>query len=192
MEREAISKLYEWKARPNRKPLIVRGARQVGKTWLIQEFARQAYSRYVYVNFEEDEVLNHVFEKDFDIDRILTTVSIRTQCDVDKDTLLIFDEIQAAPRGVTSLKYFCENARDYHVIAAGSLLGISMHRSDSFPVGKVDFVDLSPLSFTEFLMAMGEERLVRLLTSHDWEVMAMMKDRLISLLKTYYYVGGDA
>ncbi len=190
MEREAISKLYEWKARPNRKPLIVRGARQVGKTWLIQEFARQAYSRYVYVNFEEDEVLNHVFEKDFDIDRILTTVSIRTQCDVDKDTLLIFDEIQAAPRGVTSLKYFCENARDYHVIAAGSLLGISMHRSDSFPVGKVDFVDLSPLSFTEFLMAMGEERLVRLLTSHDWEVMAMMKDRLISLLKTYYYVGG--
>lgn len=190
MERTAISELYEWKSRSDRKPLIVRGARQVGKTWLILDFAKKAYEQYVYVNFEEDSFLNHVFEDDFDIDRIITAISLRTQQDIGKDTLLIFDEIQAAPRGVTALKYFCEKARDYHVIAAGSLLGIAMHRSDSFPVGKVDFVDLSPLDFHEFLLAMGEERIAGLLAKRDWQTVAMVKDRLTALLKTYYYVGG--
>lgn len=190
MERTAISELYEWKSRSDRKPLIVRGARQVGKTWLILDFAKKAYEQYVYVNFEEDSFLNHVFEDDFDIDRIITAISLRTQQDIGKDTLLIFDEIQAAPRGVTALKYFCEKARDYHVIAAGSLLGIAMHRSDSFPVGKVDFVDLSPLDFHEFLLAMGEDRIAGLLTKRDWQTVAMVKDRLTVLLKTYYYVGG--
>lgn len=190
MERTAISELYEWKSRSDRKPLIVRGARQVGKTWLILDFAKKAYEQYVYVNFEEDSFLNHVFEDDFDIDRIITAISLRTQQDIGKDTLLIFDEIQAAPRGVTALKYFCEKARDYHVIAAGSLLGIAMHRSDSFPVGKVDFVDLSPLDFHEFLLAMGEDRIAGLLTKRDWQTVAMVKDRLTALLKTYYYVGG--
>lgn len=190
MERTAISELYEWKSRSDRKPLIVRGARQVGKTWLILDFANKAYEQYVYVNFEEDSFLNHVFEDDFDIDRIITAISLRTQQDIGKDTLLIFDEIQAAPRGVTALKYFCEKARDYHVIAAGSLLGIAMHRSDSFPVGKVDFVDLSPLDFHEFLLAIGEDRIAGLLTKRDWQTVAMVKDRLTALLKTYYYVGG--
>ena len=190
MERTAISELYEWKARPNRKPLIVRGARQVGKTWLIQDFAQKAYKQYVYVNFEEDEFLNHVFEDDFDIERIITTISIRTNTGIGKDTLLIFDEIQAAPRGVTSLKYFCEKGRDYHVIAAGSLLGIAMQQSNSFPVGKVDFMDLSPLSFHEFLLAMGEERMARLLSDRNWNMIGMVKDKLTTLLKTYYYVGG--
>ncbi len=190
MERTAISELYEWKSRSDRKPLIVRGARQVGKTWLILDFAKKAYEQYVYVNFEEDSFLNHVFEDDFDIDRIITAISLRTQQDIGKDTLLIFDEIQAAPRGVTALKYFCEKARDYHVIAAGSLLGIAMHRSDSFPVGKVDFVDLSPLDFHEFLLAIGEDRIAGLLTKRDWQTVAMVKDRLTALLKTYYYVGG--
>ena len=190
MERTAISELYEWKSRSDRKPLIVRGARQVGKTWLILDFAKKAYEQYVYVNFEEDSFLNHVFEDDFDIDRIITAISLRTQQDIGKDTLLIFDEIQAAPRGVTALKYFCEKARDYHVIAAGSLLGIAMHRSDSFPVGKVDFVDLSPLDFHEFLLAIGEVRIAGLLTKRDWQTVAMVKDRLTALLKTYYYVGG--
>lgn len=190
MERAAISELYEWKSRPGRKPLIVRGARQVGKTWLILDFAKKAYKQYVYVNFEEDDFLNHVFENDFNIDRIITAISIRTQKDIDTDTLLIFDEIQAAPRGVTSLKYFCEKAREYHVIAAGSLLGIAMHRSDSFPVGKVDFVDLSPLNFNEFLLAMGENRIAELTAGGDWKMMGMVKDRLTTLLKTYYYVGG--
>lgn len=190
MERTAISELYEWKSRSDRKPLIVRGARQVGKTWLILDFAKKAYEQYVYVNFEEDSFLNHVFEDDFDIDRIITAISLRTQQDIGKDTLLIFDEIQAAPRGVTALKYFCEKARDYHVIAAGSLLGIAMHRSDSFPVGKVDFVDLSPLDFHEFLLTIGEDRIAGLLTKRDWQTVAMVKDRLTALLKTYYYVGG--
>ena len=190
MERTAISELYEWKSRSDRKPLIVRGARQVGKTWLILDFAKKAYEQYVYVNFEEDSFLNHVFEDDFDINRIITAISLRTQQDIGKDTLLIFDEIQAAPRGVTALKYFCEKARDYHVIAAGSLLGIAMHRSDSFPVGKVDFVDLSPLDFHEFLLAIGEDRIAGLLTKRDWQTVAMVKDRLTALLKTYYYVGG--
>lgn len=190
MERSAILQLFEWQARPNRKPLIVRGARQVGKTWLILDFAKKAYKRYVYVNFEEDEVLKHVFENDFDIDRIITTISLRTQCDIDEETLLIFDEIQAASRGVTSLKYFCEKARGYHVIAAGSLLGIAMHSSDSFPVGKVDFVDLSPLSFHEFLLAMNETRIATLLAEGDWKMAEMVKDKLTMLLKTYYYVGG--
>lgn len=190
MERTAISELYEWKKRPDRKPLIVRGARQVGKTWLILDFAGKAYNKYVYVNFEEDDVLNHVFENDFDIERIINTISIRKDTDVDTDTLLIFDEIQAAPRGVTSLKYFCEKARQYHVIAAGSLLGIAMHQADSFPVGKVDFVDLAPLSFNEFLLAMGEKRIASLLEKRDWNMVAMVKDKLTTLLKTYYYVGG--
>lgn len=190
MERTAISELYEWKSRSDRKPLIVRGARQVGKTWLILDFARKAYGQYVYVNFEEESLLSHVFEGDFDIDRIITAISLRKQQDIDKDTLLIFDEIQAAPRGVTALKYFCEKARDYHVIAAGSLLGIAMHQSDSFPVGKVDFVDLSPLDFHEFLLAMGEERIAGLLAKRDWQMVVMVKDRLTALLKTYYYVGG--
>lgn len=190
MERTAISELYEWKARADRKPLIVRGARQVGKTWLILDFAKKAYKQYVYVNFEEDNILNHVFENDFDIDRIITAISVRTQTDIDTDTLLIFDEIQAAPRGVTSLKYFCEKARHYHVIAAGSLLGIAMHQSDSFPVGKVDFINLSPLSFHEFLLAMGEKRIVKLLEEGNWEMVKMVRDKLTNLLKTYYYVGG--
>lgn len=190
MERTAISELYEWKARADRKPLIVRGARQVGKTWLILDFAKKAYRQYVYVNFEEDNILNHVFENDFDIDRIITAISVRTQTDIDTDTLLIFDEIQAAPRGVTSLKYFCEKARHYHVIAAGSLLGIAMHQSDSFPVGKVDFINLSPLSFHEFLLAMGEKRIVKLLEEGNWEMVKMVRDKLTNLLKTYYYVGG--
>ncbi len=190
MERTAISELYEWKKRPDRKPLIVRGARQVGKTWLILDFAGKAYNKYVYVNFEEDDVLNHVFENDFDIERIINTISIRKDTDIDTGTLLIFDEIQAAPRGVTSLKYFCEKARQYHVIAAGSLLGIAMHRADSFPVGKVDFVDLAPLSFQEFLLAMGEKRIASLLEKRDWNMVAMVKDKLTTLLKTYYYVGG--
>ncbi|MGN0308984.1 MAG: AAA family ATPase, partial [Bacteroides sp.] len=130
MKRETIQQLFEWKRRANRKPLIIRGARQVGKTWLMMEFARQAYVKWVYVNFEDEEMLQHLFEPDFDITRILTALSLRFQVDVDEETLIIFDEIQAAPRGVTSLKYFYEKAPQYHIITAGSLLGIAMHKGD--------------------------------------------------------------
>ena len=190
MEREAIRQLYEWKARANRKPLIIRGARQVGKTWLMMEFARKAYDKWVYVNFEDEEMLKHVFEQDFNIQRILDALSLRFHADIDENTLLIFDEIQAAPRGVTSLKYFCEKAPEYHVITAGSLLGISMHGGDSFPVGKVDFLSLMPMSFMEFLRAVGQERLANLILESKWDSISYVKDRIIQLLRSYYYVGG--
>lgn len=190
MEREAIRLLYEWKARANRKPLIIRGARQVGKTWLMMEFARRAYDKWVYVNFEDEEMLKHVFEQDFNIQRILDALSLRFHADIDENTLLIFDEIQAAPRGVTSLKYFCEKAPEYHVITAGSLLGISMHGGDSFPVGKVDFLSLMPMSFMEFLRAVGQERLANLILESKWDSISYVKDRIIQLLRSYYYVGG--
>lgn len=190
MEREAINQLYQWKERSDRKPLIVKGARQVGKTWLIKEFAKRAFDHYVYVNFEEDEILRNVFENDFDIQRVLTTIGLRTQTAINEHTLLIFDEIQAAPRGLTSLKYFCENARQQPVIAAGSLLGITMHQNDSFPVGKVEFLDLYPLRFTEFLKALGEKDIVGLLDKQDWHQLLFVKDRLIHHLKTYYFTGG--
>lgn len=190
MERDVMQQLYAWKERPNRKPLIIRGARQVGKTWLMMAFARQAYEKWVYVNFEEEEVLRHVFEQDFDIPRILEALSLRFHTEIDRHTLLLFDEIQAAPRGITSLKYFCEKAPTQPVIAAGSLLGLSMHGGDSFPVGKVDFLSLQPMTFMEFLHAAGQGRLAKLITDAGWGAMVYVKDRLIQLLRTYYYVGG--
>lgn len=190
MKRETIQQLFEWKRRANRKPLIIRGARQVGKTWLMMEFARQAYVKWVYVNFEDEEMLQHLFEPDFDITRILTALSLRFQVDVDEETLIIFDEIQAAPRGVTSLKYFYEKAPQYHIITAGSLLGIAMHKGDSFPVGKVDFIQLEPMNFKEFLIATGHEKLAELIAGGAWDSLTYVKDKLVQLLRTYYYVGG--
>ncbi|MGN0222717.1 MAG: ATP-binding protein [Muribaculaceae bacterium] len=190
MERDCIAKLFQWKQRVNRKPLIVRGARQVGKTWLIMEFARQAYPKHVYVNFEQDQVLNHIFESTLDPQKIIAAISIRLQTEIDADTLIIFDEIQAARGGVTALKYFCESAPQYHVIAVGSLLGVAMHHGDSFPVGKVEFVDLYPLSFREFLMACGEECTVQLIEAKDWDTVSLMRDHIIERLRTYYFVGG--
>ena len=190
MERDLMSELFQWKERENRKPLILRGARQVGKTWLIREFAQRAYHRHVYVNFEDDEILRDVFTQDFDIERILSVVGLRMHTVIDSDTLIIFDEIQAAPRGITSLKYFFEKAPQLHVVAAGSLLGISSHYDESFPVGKVDYLNLYPLSFREFLGAVGENQLLELIEKKDWEKMIYVRDRLISLLKTYYFIGG--
>lgn len=190
MEREALQKLMEWKQRANRKPLIIRGARQVGKTWLMKEFARIAYENWIYVNFEDEEVLKHVFEQDFNIHRIIEAIGLRFHTTIDHNTLLIFDEIQAAPRGITSLKYFCEKAPEYHLITAGSLLGISLHSGDSFPVGKVDFLNLFPMNFMEFLNAAGHERIAKLITECNWSMIEYVKDRIIQLLRTYYYVGG--
>ena len=190
MERDLMFELFQWKDRENRKPLILRGARQVGKTWLIREFAQRAYHSHVYVNFEDDEILRDVFTQDFDIERILSVVGLRMHTVIDSDTLIIFDEIQAAPRGITSLKYFFEKAPRLHVVAAGSLLGISSHYDESFPVGKVDYLNLYPLSFREFLRAVGEIQLLELLEKKDWEKMIYVRDQLISLLKTYYFIGG--
>lgn len=190
MKREAIKELYVWKNKKTRKPLILRGARQVGKTWLMKEFATEAYSKYAYINFEDNEIIKQIFQKDFDIERILLALQLATDVVIDTDTLIIFDELQEAPRGLTALKYFQEKAPQYHIIAAGSLLGIAMHQNDSFPVGKVEFMDLYPLSFFEFLEALGQEKLVRLLVSRDWELVSVMHSKLQEYLRQYYYVGG--
>ena len=191
MERTAIKELQEWKAKAYRKPLIVEGARQVGKTWLVKEFARRNYRQLAYVNFEEMKILRNLFEQDFDIPRILTAIGAVTGVTCSEgDTLIFLDEIQAAPHAVTSLKYFAENAPGYHVIAAGSLLGIELHRGESFPVGKVDFLTLHPMSFVEFVMAMGEENLSEVLMAGDWNMMAMLSPKFQELLRYYYFVGG--
>lgn len=190
MRRDAMQQLYDWKEKTTRKPLIVRGARQVGKTWLMKEFASSAYRQFAYINFEDNEVMKDVFQKDFDVERILMAIQLVTGIVVDTETLIIFDEIQEAPRGLTALKYFQEKAPQYHVVAAGSLLGIAMHSNDSFPVGKVDFMDLYPLSFSEFLEAVGQEAFARLLAKKDWGLIAAFRSKLIDLLKQYYYIGG--
>ena len=190
MRRDPMQQLYDWKEKTTRKPLIVRGARQVGKTWLMKEFASSAYRQFAYINFEDNEVMKDVFQKDFDVERILMAIQLVTGIVVDTETLIIFDEIQEAPRGLTALKYFQEKAPQYHVVAAGSLLGIAMHSNDSFPVGKVDFMDLYPLSFSEFLEAVGQEAFARLLAKKDWGLIAAFRSKLIDLLKQYYYVGG--
>ena len=190
MRRKAIEQLYRWKASADRKPLVVQGARQVGKTWLMQEFAKEAYKKCAYVNFEDNDMLRHLFDNDFDIERILSSLSWATGVDIDTDTLIILGEIQEASRGITSLKYFREKAPQYHVMAAGSLLGIAMHRHDSFPVGKVDFMTLYPLSFFEFLDAVGEGRMVDLLRKGDWPMVTMFRSQYEDRLRQYYYVGG--
>lgn len=191
MYRTAINQLKIWKEDDGRKPLVVRGARQVGKTWLLKEFARTCFKNALYVNFEDDTQLQTLFIEDFNLERIINVLQIYTgEAVYPGDTLIILDEVQAAERGITSLKYFCEKAPEIHVVAAGSLLGISMPKKSSFPVGKVDFLDLNPMTFSEFLIAIGETRLVDLLKGKDWSSISIFKVRLTELLKTYYYVGG--
>jgi uncharacterized protein len=191
MIRYELDKLSAWKQSKTRKPLIIRGARQVGKTWLMKEFAREEYERSVYVNFESNSQLKSLFTGNFDISRILLGLEISTGVKVKAGkTLLIFDEIQEAPAALTALKYFQENAPEHHIICAGSLLGVAMNRHASFPVGKVDFLDLHPLSFPEFLQALGEEALLTVFKNNDWPLITTFKSRLIELLKQYYCVGG--
>ncbi len=191
MYRESITNLKNWKEDKFRKPLIVRGARQVGKTWLLKEFGRTSYAKLVYVNFEETPALQNIFATDFDIERIITILQIQAQTTITaEDTLIVFDEIESAERGVTSLKYFCENAPQYHVIAAGSLLGMGLHSQVSFPVGKVDFLDLRPLSFYEFLLSLNESALVDALKAKNWGVVSVFTEKLKEYLRYYFYVGG--
>ena len=183
MYREKMKELEEWKNFKDRMPLIIRGARQVGKTWIMKEFGKNNYKKVAYVNFDGNTRMVRLFEGDFDIDRIIQGLKIETQVDIDSEnTLLIFDEIQEVPKALTSLKYFCENARQYHILAAGSLLGVALHEGTSFPVGKVDFIDLYPLNFHEFLIAIGEEKLVNILNEKDWDLINIFKDKFISNL----------
>jgi uncharacterized protein len=191
MERFAYSEMLDWKNSENRKPLIVRGARQVGKTWLMKKFAEAEYEDSVYINFEDKKELQSLFEHDLDIARILVALQIESGIKPKPGkTLIIFDEIQEAERGLTSLKYFNENAPEYHVVAAGSYLGLSMQKEASFPVGKVQFLDLYPLNFSEFLLAMEERPLYELIKQQQWVLIKTFKTKYIELLKQYYYLGG--
>ncbi|MBD5233819.1 MAG: ATP-binding protein [Bacteroidales bacterium] len=191
MERFAIKDLLKWKESARRKPLIIEGARQVGKTWLVKEFASRYYDNIAYVNFEEQIFLRSLFATDFNAERILDAISAATHTTiVPGKTLIFLDEIQEAENGITSLKYFRENAPDQHIIAAGSLLGLELHKQSSFPVGKVQFLTLRPMCYLEFLAAVGEERLVGFISEGDWKNINMFAPRLRELLKQYYYVGG--
>ncbi|HIY30093.1 MAG TPA: ATP-binding protein [Candidatus Mediterraneibacter avicola] len=191
MYRTAIEKLYRWKAGKHRKPLIIEGARQVGKTWLMKEFGRKAYVDAVYINFDSNSRMADLFAADLDTDRLIMGIELYAGRKIDpNNTLLIFDEVQEVPRALSSLKYFYENVPEYHIICAGSLLGIALHEGTSFPVGKVDFLTLSPLSFREFLMASAGERFAGLLDRQDYQMVAAFKQTYIDALKQYYFVGG--
>ena len=164
MYRKKIEELKKWKESSNRKPLIIRGARQVGKTWLMKEFGEKFYEKYAYINFDDNSRMNKLFEEDFDIERIIQGLKIESGVNIEPyNTLIILDEIQETPKALKALKYFCENANEYHIISAGSLLGVAIHEGTSFPVGKVDFMDLKPLSFFEFLDAIRRKRNFRII-----------------------------
>lgn len=191
MKRELINSLVKWREKADRKPLILRGARQVGKTWIMKEFGQSFYQNIAYVNFEYAKNLHGIFESGFDTEKLIMALKIETRIDIKPhETLIILDEIQECEAAITSLKYFQENANQYHIIAAGSLLGVSLHHNRSFPVGKVDFLDLYPLSFQEFLIAVNEEQLLDLLRKKNWEFITVFKTKFIDLLKQYYFVGG--
>lgn len=189
--RFAIEELYKWKNSNNRKPLIIEGARQVGKTWIMKEFGKQAFEKTVYINFDSNSRMADLFSSDLEIDRIVMGLELYSDMKIDpQNTLIIFDEVQEVPRALASLKYFYENAPEYHIVCAGSLLGIALHQGTSFPVGKVDFLSLYPLSLKEFLLAMGKQKYVDLMDNADYEMMTSFKQDLIDLLKYYYFVGG--
>lgn len=191
MYRIAMQQLINWKNKKNRKPLIIRGARQVGKTWLMKEFGKENYSKVVYINFDNNERMKNLFDGSLEIERIVTGIELYAGHKIDVDnTLLIFDEIQEVPKALTSLKYFNEDAPHYQIVCAGSLLDVALHNGTSFPVGKVEFMDLYPLSFFEFTMALGKTPHVTLLQNKDFEMASAFKQDYIDLLKYYYYVGG--
>lgn len=191
MQRDILEKLKQWKAKSNRKPLIIQGARQVGKTWAMKHFGEQAFKQVAYINFDNNPRMKTLFSGDYDIDRLILGLKIESGVDIQADnTLIIFDEVQEVPQALSSLKYFYENAPHFYMIAAGSLLGVSLHHQVSFPVGKVDFLPLYPMTFREFLTALGKKDLVQLLEMQDWALITAMKSRYIDLLRQYYFIGG--
>lgn len=191
MERELMNQLVQWKNDSNRKPLVLKGCRQTGKTWLMKEFGKRYFKHVAYINFDHNPRMQAVFQMDYDISRILLAINAETKVPIEpEDTLILFDEIQEAPDALSSLKYFCENARDYPVIAAGSLLGVAIHKKVSFPVGKVNMMNLYPLSFREFLSAINEDALKEFLDQKDYVSMQLFHDKYREHLKNYYYVGG--
>ena len=191
MERILISELQKWKDKYDRKPLILRGARQVGKTWLLKDFGKRFFKNVCYINFEQKDVLGAIFEGTLSPQRIIEQLSVYTGSKIlPNDTLLIFDEVQEMPRALTSLKYFAEEAPEYAICCAGSLLGVALHEGTSFPVGKVEFLDLYPLSFHEFLLANGEEMLLNYILRDGNRNLAPFTEKLTDYLKKYFVIGG--
>ncbi|MCL2137053.1 MAG: ATP-binding protein [Coriobacteriia bacterium] len=190
MQRLLMDKLIAWKNDARRKPLILRGARQVGKTWLLQEFGKQEFTEYAYVRLEDNQAIQVLFEGSLEPARLLDGLSSYTRKRITPNTLIVLDEIQAVPRALTALKYFHEEAPEYPIAVAGSLLGIALQPGTSFPVGQVDFLDLHPLTFREFLLALGEERLVAQIVAADTDMLEVFAERLTDHLKQYYFVGG--
>lgn len=191
MYRTAMDALLQWKEKINRKPLIIMGARQVGKTWLMKEFGKTHYEKTAYISFYNNKRMDDVFQADFDIKRILMNLNIESGVTITPgDTLIILDEIQDSSKVLESLKYFCEEAPQYHVVAAGSLLGVTIHEGVSYPVGKVDLLDLYPLNFREFLYAMDEQSLADALATKDYALIDNFSEKYLFWLKNYYYVGG--
>ncbi len=191
MFRQAINDLIRWKDSRSRKPLIIRGARQVGKTWLMREFGKTHYDNVAYINMDNNERMQALFSGNLDISRIIIALQIESGAAIQPGTtLIIFDEVQEVPLALSSLKYFYEDAPQYHVVAAGSLLGVALHPGTSFPVGKVDVLNLYPLDFLEFAAALGKHDLAELVRQMDFELIRSFKGMYADLLKQYYFTGG--
>lgn len=191
MYRYKMNELLKWKNSPDRKPLIIRGARQVGKTWLMKEFGKNNYEKIAYINFDDNSRMRKLFEEDFDLDNIIRGFKIESGVNIEpENTLIILDEIQEVPKALKALKYFYETANNYHIVSAGSLLGVALHEGTSFPVGKVDFLDLMPLSFFEFIEAIGENDLLKILVENNFSMMKVFSTKLKQYLKLYYFIGG--
>lgn len=190
MKRQILEKLIAWKDDLYRKPMIIRGARQVGKTWVMKQFGEQYFEKVAYINFDNNIRMLNLFENDYDLQRILTGLQIEAGVSIDSKSLIIFDEIQNVPNALNSLKYFYEQLPDYPILAAGSLLGVTVHPASSFPVGTVQFLDLFPLNFSEFLSATGNDELIDLLYQQDFTLITSFKSKYIDLLKKYYFCGG--
>lgn len=192
MRRTVFNKLLDWKNKKNRKPLILQGARQVGKTWLMKEFGKKEYIKTAYINFDKNENMQNLFSKDMDVKRLLMGLSLESDTQITPDdTLIIFDEIQENPNALNSLKYFYEQVPEYHIIAAGSLLGVALtHHGQSFPVGKVEFMNIFPMTFYEFLDAIGEEEFCKALKRNDFDLIKSFKNKYEEFLKQYLFVGG--
>lgn len=191
MQRVILQKFIEWKSFSDRKPLIVNGARQVGKTWLLREFARTEYAKEAYIICRKNDIIRQIFTQDFDVNRILRALRALSGVDITPgDTLVVLDEVQDVPEVLEALKYFCEEAPEYHIAVAGSLLGISLHNGVSYPVGKVNEINVYPMNFEEFVLAKGETEVFKLIVNRDYMTMNLIHEKMVDLLRQYYYVGG--
>ena len=190
MKRDVEIEFSRWKERKDRKPLVLMGARQVGKTYILKQFGTREFSNMVYVNCHNNEFMANLFT-DFDISRVIYQISVHTgQKITSGKTLLFLDEIQEIHNGIASLKYFCEDMRELHVVVAGSLLGISLKEDESFPVGKVNTMRMFPMTFSEFLIASGRGQLAEAIDNLDYETMRLLNDECTDKLRQFFFTGG--